>query len=105
MEGNGQGTKLFQRGERIFGDENGVAGVEVRSDEFLPSGLDDLAGLESLEILMILDGDLEAGVHRLRADFAEHFDGSLHVELEWAGRHAVAVAGEEDPNDGRTHGG
>src|SRR5580693_8996773 len=52
MEGYRQGTELLHSGERIFGDEHWIASIQIGADKLFSSGLNNLARLPGLQILV-----------------------------------------------------
>ena len=88
---------------RIFHDEDRIAGIEIRTDELLPRPIDDLARLPAQQVLVILDGELDAGIHGLAAHHAEHLDHGLDVFGGRTGRQMVAIAGQQHAHQRRPH--
>lgn len=100
MDCYGVGAQDFERGERVFENEYGIAGVEVGADEFPTGAFDERAGFPGLEIFVILDCYLQAGIHGGRADGAEELNHGLNVLFSGAGRKMRAIGCGEASNDG-----
>jgi len=100
---NSVGTELFDRRQRILGDEDRVAGVEIRSDKFLARGFDHRARFPRLQFLVILDPNLDAGIERLGANLAQDADCGFDRGRKRAFGELVAIARQQCAHDGRAH--
>ncbi len=82
---------------------DGVAGVQVGPDEILTGGLDHPAHFVTGDILVVLERDLQAGIHSLGAYRAQDPGHGFDVLIDRSGRQAGAVAREQGAEDGRAH--
>lgn len=97
--------EFLDRGERVFRHEHWIAGVEIRPDKLSSGSLYHLPCLPGVQIFVVLDADLQPGVHDLGAHFAENLDRGIHVRLDRTIiRHAVPITRDESAHNWRAHG-
>ena len=107
VAGEHVGVQRVQRDVRVFQGPQRVAGIQAGADEILAGFFDQMFQFVRLHVArVVLDGDLEVVVLRLRAHIAQHLDRALDVHFDGTGATVLGAAqyGAHDVRAGQRRG-